>query len=98
MYRCEFSKLIWKDIERSEIHDVLVKNLTLPFTPYLGLSVVSGRFKSGEIQAVTWDTEKEVFSVSVKDEIPWEDEDHHSHTAEQITNHLLKRTGWELPE
>ena len=96
MYKCEFSKIIWGNQNKTDLYEVVVKDLTLPFPPYLGLSVSSGRFKSGIIVSVGWDNDREVFSVGVEAEIPYEDDDYNLVTAEFITKHLLKRRGWEI--
>ena len=75
MFRCEISKAIWNDNKKTDIHEVLVKSVELPFPPYIGLSISAGRFHSGELKSIEWDVDKEVFCVRVGDEIPWEDED-----------------------
>jgi hypothetical protein len=98
MYKCEFSKLLWKDEEKTGFPTVLVKDIELPFPPYLGLEVVSGKFRSGAITSVAWNSDKEIFSVGVPEEIPWEDADLYRHTADDIESYLLTRGGWEVLE
>ena len=94
MFKCKISKAIWKDDQRTSIHEVLIKQVELPFPPGCCLTIKDGRFDSGEITGVTWDVDKHMFLAGTKDEIPWEDQDGHVHTAEEITTHLVKRVGW----
>ncbi len=98
MYQCEISKAIWKDKEQTEIYKVLVKHFELPFAPYIGLSVSTGRFKSGEVIGVDWDIDKNKFLLYTNEETPWEDQELHLHTAEEITNHFTKRFAWDVLE
>ncbi|WP_090703466.1 hypothetical protein [Nitrosomonas aestuarii] len=94
MFKCEISKAIWKDEQRTSLHAVLIRQVELPFPPSCCLDIKDGKFNSGEITGVTWDIDKQMFFVGTKYEIPWKDKDGHVHTAEEITAHLVKRVGW----
>jgi len=94
MYKCQISKAVWKDVEKTDLYEILIKDVELPFPPYIGLSISEGSFSTGELTGVTWDIENKKFSAGTKDEVPWEDVDFFIHTAEIITKFLLK-FGWE---
>ena len=96
MYKCEISKTIWLDDQKRELYEVLVKNFLLPFPPFLGLNISSGKFHSGDITSISWDADNKIFSLMTRDEIPWTDDDGHLHTAEEIKTHYIKRENWEI--
>lgn len=97
MYKCRISKAVWKDTGKTELYKVLIKDVMLPFPPYIGLSISDGSFSSGEFTSVIWDIDKKAFSARTEDELPWEDDDFNIHTPEDITEFLLEYSGWELP-
>ena len=94
MYKCHITKTVLESDDNSRIHEVLTRNLELPFPPYPGLAVRDGKFYSGELTAVVWDVKDKIFFASTKNEFPWENEDRHIHTPEEITTHLVKHIGW----
>jgi hypothetical protein len=98
MFEIEISKGIWIDTEKSAIHEVLVKKLSIPFIPYPGLRILSGKFDSGPLTSVTWNCDNGKFFASSSDEFPWRDDSGHLHTPEEICAHMVKRAGWCVPD
>lgn len=50
-----------EDVDKKILTGLFVKELTLPFEPYIGLALVNGRFLTPPIKSVTFDLESDVF-------------------------------------
>lgn len=97
MYKVNIFKTIWIDSEKTEIHKVLSKTLSIPFAPYPGLNICSGKFQSGPIVSVTWNCKREEFHTIAEDEFPWEDHTVQLLSCDMIESHFVRRVGWEVP-
>jgi hypothetical protein len=49
---------------------LLRRELTLPFTPFLGLSISSQRWSCKSLQSIKWSDEEQTFHCTVNDEYP----------------------------
>lgn len=98
MFKVEVRKEIYRDTDKTDFFELLIRKVELPFPPYVGLSIVDGRFHSGEILSVEWCVDKNVFRVMTSDEVPWQTTDLDLMTAEMIAKHLIKRGGWSIPD
>ena len=98
MYKVKFSKALYRDVEKSDLLEVVEKDLELPFPPYLGLEVHDGRFRSGKIESVTWLNDENYFSALTPDKTPLNVGTFDEVGIDFVLESLCKREGWKIVE
>lgn len=92
MFKVNLSKVIWGDQSCKTLVAHLYREIELPFPPYIGMEIFSGRWTSGPIERVRWDVNEERFLAEVKTAVPYKTLEY-DFTAQWFLDHDT-RDGW----
>jgi hypothetical protein len=98
MYEVTVSKFIWagESIDAAKGHALCHRLITLPFAPFVGLSVYSELWDSKKIISVRWEMDFGKFNCKAEDEYP------HATDGKEFSFEWLvtkaKSTGWFVTE
>ncbi len=97
-YTITLSKLILEDSNEGAKYASLRYELSLPFVPFIGLSLGEKNWSSGTIKSVYFDNATLKFSCHVENEYANDDVDD-DYTPDSYFDHLVERAvseGWKL--
>lgn len=96
MSRCRVEKRVWRDPYKSSDYTCLYYELDVDDEPRRGCELNEGRWFSGPVSFVIWDTDRERFSCRVEDEVPCADADF-EYTYEFLVENAIAE-GWRISD